>query len=672
MVPRTMSTYGSSPVPSRVLALLAEHAAAPLALVVAPAGYGKSIVLAHYAQSFPGQVIAWRPYRDTRGPVPLLDRLMRQLTGEGAGSGPAYGAGTPDTPPDGSAYVTGAAYGPGDVSAYRPGAADGPGDSSAYAPGAAYPPPRPHPTPTVESVLLAVERRTEPVLLLVDDVHLVHGNPVEAALEELALLAPANLRIALAGRRRPAINLARLELSGTVVVTARELAFDREEIRQALARFGAPGGSALAEELAALGRLTQGWPVALRLCGQVPRRAGARPGTLAEAVLASSAVRAYLDREVLGVLPAPLARDFERICRSAENGRWLTDDGSGVLEELDEGYGLVRRRGECRYDCVPLLYEHLRRRAGSSATEPSPAGSPSFGPPNPGPRPAAQPPAAGTAPGPRSSAYPPASPVTAAPPLSLRCFRRFEATVGDQVLDWRTTRPRVRALARLLAVHAGRPVHRERLMAALWPESPERTAGRGLQVAVSALRTFLEPGIDRGRTRILVRSGEAYMLSLPPGGTCDVHCFDTAVGTGLRAASHGLTDQAADSLSQALRLYTGELLPEDGPAEWVVPLREHYRAEAVRAAHTLAELELARDRPQSAVAAAHHALFIDPFQDAVWRLLVTAHRQAGDPVAAHHAELRHARMLDDLGVLPPGPATWTHPGDSPQRGLSGV
>ncbi|NUS17397.1 MAG: hypothetical protein HOY69_39400 [Streptomyces sp.] len=441
----------------------------------------------------------------------------------------------------------------------------------------------------------------------------------------------------LAGRRHPAINLARHELSGTVVVTARELALDGVEIRDALHGL-LPGGADIGR-LDALTRLTEGWPVALRLCAAaLPRRAARSAAALAEITLASAAVRAYLDREVLGVLPPGLARDFARICRTSP-GRWLHDDGTGALDELDAGYGLVRRRADGRYGCVPLLREHMRRRGAASA--PAPVPGPGYG--------------AGAGYGPVAAA--PGIPGTAdgpPPALHLRCFRRFEATVGDQELDWRSTRPRVRALARLLAVHAGQPVHRERLMAALWPDSPEGTAARGLQVALSALRTFLEPGAERGRTRLLVRSGEAYMIALPPGGTCDVQRFDAAVAAGLRAAARGTAgaEQAADSLGHAVRLYTGELLPEDGPAEWVVPLREHYRSQAVRAAHTLAEVELARGRPAAAAAAAGHALSVDPFQDAVWRLLVAAHLQAGDAAAAHQATLRHARVIAELEAPP--------------------
>ncbi|WUH92746.1 winged helix-turn-helix domain-containing protein [Streptomyces sp. NBC_00433] len=560
----------------RVVALLAAEQAAPLALVVAPAGYGKSILLAQHSSAHAGQVLTWRPHRGAHAPGSLINRVMRQLLGSGPGLGPEVA----------------------------------PWETAG----------------SVESVLAAIEQRPNPVLLVVDDAHLIHGSPVEAALEEMALLAPVNLRIVLAGRRRPAINLARHELSGAVVVTTRELALDADEIRGVLIA-SAPGG-ADSGRLEALTRLTEGWPVALRMCAQLPRLAGRGAAALADTTLASAAVRGYLDREVLGVLPADLTRGFERVCRTSP-GRWLHDDGTGTLDELDTAYGLVRRRADGRYDCVPLLREHVRRRAAPVPVVPPGPSLPTLLPP--------------------SDSGPP-------PTLHLRCFLRFEATFGDRELDWRSTRPRVRALARLLAVHAGQPVHRERLMAALWPDSPERTAARGLQVALSALRTFLEPGADRGRTRLLIRSGEAYMLALAPGGTCDVRRFEAAVTTGLRAAAHGAagTEQAADALDLALRLYTGELLPEDGPAEWVVPLREHYRSLAVRAAHTLAEVELARGRPAAAATAADAGLSVDPFQDAIWRLLITAHREAGDPAAAHQAAVRHARVLATLDVPPRG------------------
>ncbi|MBT2448972.1 winged helix-turn-helix domain-containing protein [Streptomyces sp. ISL-43] len=510
-----------------------------LTLVIAPAGYGKTTLLAEAAAAFPGPVVHWRPCRDTRDASTVLARLAR----------------TREDPPSSAA-------------------------------------------PTVESVLLDIEQGPAPVLLLVDDVHLVHGNPAEAALEELARLAPpGRLRVVLAGRRMPAVNLTRLELADTRLLTARDL------------RLGeAAAAAAFPDADPALLRLSRGWPALIRL-GRAAAAAGRDP-------LDAPALRTYLDREVLATFPDRAVRALRR--------------GAQEPPELADEYGAE--------DCLPLLRTYLARHRPAPARNRSARAAQAARPPG-------STDSAGSTDSPDAAAA-----VDRAPerPLTLRCFRRFEATLDGRPLDWGATRPRVRALARLLAVHAGRPVHREQLMAALWPESPARTAGHGLQTAVSALRSVLEPGQDRGRARVLVRTGEAYMLDLVPGGSCDVQHFEAATAQGLADAARGRADRAAEALARALRLYTGELLPEDGPAEWVVPLRERCRDQAVRAAHTLAEVELARGRAEAAVTAAGHALSLDPFRDAVWRLLIEAHRRAGDPAAARQAERRHARILAAL------------------------
>src|SRR2546423_14607539 len=80
-----------------------------------------------------------------------------------------------------------------------------------------------------------------------------------------------------------------------------------------------------------------------------------------------------------------------------------------------------------------------------------------------------------------------------------------------------TIKPRVRAVLRLLAVHAGNPVHREVLQEAFWPDADAETGARNLHVAVSTLRSWLEPGVGRGGASFLPRRGGGYPPALRPG-----------------------------------------------------------------------------------------------------------------------------------------------------------
>jgi DNA-binding SARP family transcriptional activator len=211
-------------------------------------------------------------------------------------------------------------------------------------------------------------------------------------------------------------------------------------------------------------------------------------------------------------------------------------------------------------------------------------------------------------------------------------------------------KPRVRSLMRLLAIHAGAPVHREVIQEALWPESDADAGARSLHVAVSALRRLLDDVAQPVGGRLLVRDGDAYRLDVPPDSV-DLGRFDRAIAEGRAARSRGEVSAAAFSL--ALELYAGELLPEEGPADWVIERREHYRAKAIEAAIGLAEEAMLGADYATTVRACRFGLELDRYQDTLWRMLIDARDRAGDAGAASRDRREYASVLEGLGVEAP-------------------
>ena len=82
------------------------------------------------------------------------------------------------------------------------------------------------------------------------------------------------------------------------------------------------------------------------------------------------------------------------------------------------------------------------------------------------------------------------------PDVRLRCFGDFELSISGVGVDLSRAQPKVRAVLHVLAVNAGRVVHRDRLAATLWSNNGE-AATRNLQVAVSSLRKFLDGAVRR-------------------------------------------------------------------------------------------------------------------------------------------------------------------------------
>ena len=233
--------------------------------------------------------------------------------------------------------------------------------------------------------------------------------------------------------------------------------------------------------------------------------------------------------------------------------------------------------------------------------------------------------------------------------VKLRCFGGFGMEIDGATVDFTALRPRARALLRLLALTPDRDVHREYLVDALWPGVDLSIGTRRLQVAVSSVRQVLERGGLSGQD-ILLRRGDAYRLTLPPGSTVDVRDFEQALQHADRAVADGNALAGITHRQAALSLYRGDVLPEDGPAEYVVGERERLRLAAAAAAAVLAQDSHRLGRPGQALAAARQSLQLDRFQDLAWQLLVELHEEAGDSSAAALARKEHAQAQAELGV----------------------
>lgn len=228
--------------------------------------------------------------------------------------------------------------------------------------------------------------------------------------------------------------------------------------------------------------------------------------------------------------------------------------------------------------------------------------------------------------------------------ISLRCLGGFGLRVGDQEVDWRSLRPKARSLLMIMGLHHGHPLHREMIIEALWPEATLTSGIRSLQVAVSSVRQCLVAGGVVGDP--IRRQGDSYELVLP-GVRSDLLAFERGVDQARRQSGRdGLRCRLA-----ALDCYTGELLPEVGPADWVVEERDRLRLLAAGTAASAAADAANLGDLDPAIELARRSIALDPYHDPAWRQLITAYERLGDLSAAVVARADHRRVWDDLGVV---------------------
>jgi LuxR family transcriptional regulator, maltose regulon positive regulatory protein len=204
---------------SLLIERLAAGDPAPIVSVVAPAGFGKTTLLAQWAAGN-GQAFAWVSVDEPDNDPKVLLTYVAQALGE-------------VEPIDQRVFA----------------ALASPGSS---VPGSVVP-----------RLGSAFSSMTSPVVLVLDDVHVLRNRECQAALSMLADHVPEGSRLVLAGREDPPLRVARLRAEGRILeIGPADLSLTPAEAAALLRRAGVTLGR---DDLAALHQRTEGWAAGLYL-----------------------------------------------------------------------------------------------------------------------------------------------------------------------------------------------------------------------------------------------------------------------------------------------------------------------------------------------------------------------------------------------------------------------
>ncbi|MGY1617970.1 AAA family ATPase [Geodermatophilus sp. SYSU D00691] len=149
--------------------------------------------------------------------------------------------------------------------------------------------------------------------------------------------------------------------------------------------------------------------------------------------------------------------------------------------------------------------------------------------------------------------------------VRVRLLGGFGVSVdGGALPDGGWRRRSAASLVKLLALAPGRRLHREQVLAALWPGTDPAEAAPRLHKAAHYARRWM---VDAGS---LVLAGE--LVALWPDGevVVDAVAVEERARRALAARDAGLAATAADA-------WTGELLPDDPYEEWAAEPRDRLR-----------------------------------------------------------------------------------------------
>ncbi len=212
---------------------------------------------------------------------------------------------------------------------------------------------------------------------------------------------------------------------------------------------------------------------------------------------------------------------------------------------------------------------------------------------------------------------------------------------------------KARDLLKLLVARRGRAVHREQIAEILWPdEDPVRTGNR-LSVALSTLRSVLDPDHRQPADHYIAADAEAVRLDREHVDV-DVERFLADATRGLRLAGDGDDPERARAarsvLERAELAYTGELFEDDPYPDWAVDLREEARLRYLEVVRALAALAAAAGDPGAQARYLLRLLERDPYDEGAHLALVRLLAAAGRHGEARRRYRLYSRRMEEIEV----------------------
>ena len=202
-----------------------------------------------------------------------------------------------------------------------------------------------------------------PVVLVLDDFHVLTEPKVLNGLDFVLRNAAADLRLVISSRMDPLLRLHRYRLAGELTeIRARDLAFDTAEAGLLMARHNC---RLSADSLECLTQRTEGWAAGLRLAAISLDSHPDPDQFVKELITEDSALTSYLVEEVLNAQP-PEARDvllstsiLEQVTAEAASELTGSEQAAGILHALARGNMLIDPPGPGA-PVHPLFAEVLR------------------------------------------------------------------------------------------------------------------------------------------------------------------------------------------------------------------------------------------------------------------------------------------------------------------------
>ncbi len=236
--------------------------------------------------------------------------------------------------------------------------------------------------------------------------------------------------------------------------------------------------------------------------------------------------------------------------------------------------------------------------------------------------------------------------------LRIKMFGEFSIEYGDKVRLEDTGRSRkVWNLLEFLVANRHSNISQEQLIEMLWKNEDYDNPGNALKNLIYRLRMMLTDKGLPNREYIVLKRG-AYSWNNQLKCRIDTEEFDEAYAHAQDEKDHTEEERLKHYL-EAIGLYSGRFLPRSAYEEWTIPISTYYHRAYLNCISGAYDLLLAREDYETIVEICNRAVVIDPYDEGLYEMLITALVRLGQHQTALDAYHTITDSLyNELGVNP--------------------
>ncbi len=233
--------------------------------------------------------------------------------------------------------------------------------------------------------------------------------------------------------------------------------------------------------------------------------------------------------------------------------------------------------------------------------------------------------------------------------ISVQFFGKAAVFIDGRTVEIRGTKPL--SLLLYMMLHAGRPIHKEKLMDLFWKDYSPSAARNNLNVAIHAIRKAVKR--IASDLELICFVDDAYLVNPALVLSSDIMLFDQYWKDGMKSLKNEADEEGVNAFKKAFAIYRGEFMANFPYESWPQLYKEKYAERWLVVCFQLIKYCMQHRRFHQSIEIARRMLEVDTCIETAHRTIIQSYMALGMRTQALRQFKKCVESLKaELGIAP--------------------